>query len=175
MRQNKIRFFKWADQDWTDDFQNFCGSGLDQTDYFQRFCRSGLDSIFAYRNWTRTEFLPIRIGLGQSAHLCSLVHVLQQVHVSAVKATWETFARILVIWQCRGGQLIWLGDHIEKAEFNGGLYLNPVFPKLCATKVLFMLQILWKVSFRFHKVCVPQPNSECISVPWHKKVWKALP
>jgi len=22
---------------------------------------------------------------------------------------------------------------------------------------------------------VPQPNSECISVPYHKKVWKALP
>jgi len=44
-----------VDQDWTGDFQQFCGSELDRTGDFQQFCRSGLDRI---------QFCQIRTGLG---------------------------------------------------------------------------------------------------------------
>ena len=77
MRQNKNTWFYIG------------GSGLDRTDDFQKFCGSGLDRIQFYR---------IRTGLGLKnftvAHLCHVFHIM--IRLDSCHNQWlETRARVI--------------------------------------------------------------------------------
>jgi len=61
----KIHVFTLVDQDWTDDFRKFCGSGLDRIQCLR--IRIGSDSIFADRT--------AKIGLKNFSPLNSVPYI----------------------------------------------------------------------------------------------------
>jgi len=68
----KIQYFTWAVRDWTDDFQQFCGSGQDRIQFYQ--IRTGL----RLKNFTVRSSL--NCSLHQALQSSCLFYVSLQVH-----------------------------------------------------------------------------------------------